>query len=67
MRVLHDTLVAAAVEQERRAVAVARVLDLTEKQRMVAAPVAANDPCDEIRERVLHERRVVDELEHRLR
>ena len=63
MRVAHDTLVPAAVKEQRRAFAVADVLDLPEEQRVVAAPVAPHNPGHELRERALDERRVADDLE----
>ena len=56
-RVAHEPLVAAAVEKERLALAVVRVLDLPEEERVVAAPVRADDARDEVRERALDERR----------
>ena len=65
---LAEPLVAAAVEQQRLlALRVAGVLDAAEEQRVVAAPVGAGDVRDEVRQRALDERRVVDDLEARLR
>src|SRR6185436_13638014 len=61
-----EALVAAAVEQQRRALARVRVLAPPEEQRVVAAPVGAHDLRAESRERALDERRVVDEVEARL-
>ena len=55
------------MEEERPPFAVARELDLAEEQRVVAAPVRAHDARDEVRERAFDERRLVDELERRLR
>ena len=51
------------MEEKRLALAVARVLDLPEEERVVSAPVRADDAGDEVRERTLDERRLVDELE----
>ena len=62
-----DPLVAAAVEEQRRSLAVADVLDLAEEERVVAAPVGAHDARDEMRERAFDERRVANDLEQRLR
>ena len=67
LRILDEPLVAPAVEEERPALAVARELDLAEEQRVVAAPVRAHDARDEVRERAFDERRLVNELERRLR
>ena len=65
-RVAHEPLVAPAVEEQRLAVPVARVLDLSEEERVVAAPVRADDASHEVRERSLDERRLAHELEARL-
>ena len=62
-RVADEPLVAAAVEEQRLALAVPRELDLPEEERVVAAPVRAHDARDEVRERAVDERRVVHELE----
>ena len=64
--ILDEPLVAAAVEEERPALSVARELDLPEEERVVAAPVGADDPRDEVRERALDERRLMHDLERRL-
>ena len=66
-RVAGDAPVAAAVEEQRSPFSVAHVLDPAEEERVVAAPVRADDACDEVRERSLDERRVVHELELGLR
>ena len=66
-RVVDDPLVLAAVEEERAALAVAGVLDLAEEQGVVAAPVRADDPRDEVREGAVDERRLTDGDEARLR
>ena len=66
-RILDQPLVAAAMEEERPALPVARELDLAEKQRVVAAPVRADDTSDEVGERAVDERRLVNDLERRLR
>ncbi len=62
----HELLVATAVEEQRSALAVACELDLTEEQRVIAAPVGAHDPCDQVSERARDERRLVHDLERRL-
>ena len=66
MRVAHDALVATAVKEQGRALAVADVLDLAEEERVVAAPVAPHHPGDELRERALDEGRLADDLEARI-
>ena len=66
-RLVDQPLVAAAVEEQRPALPVARELDLPEEQRMVAAPVRAHHARDEVRERPLDERRLVHDLERRVR
>ena len=65
-RVGDEPLVAAAVEEERRALAVARVLHLADEQRVVAAPVRAHDACHDVREGAVDERRVAYDDEARL-
>ena len=55
------------MEEQRLALAVARELDLAQEERVVAAPVRAHDARDQVCERALDERRVVHELEQRLR
>ena len=64
--VAEHALVAAAVEEQRLALAVAGVLDVAEEERVVAAPVRAHDARDEMRERALDERRVAHDDELRL-
>ena len=64
--VAEHPLVAAAVEEQRLALAVAGVLDVTEEERVVAAPVRPHDARDEMRQRPLDERRVAHEDELRL-
>ncbi len=54
------------MEEERAPLAVVRELDLPEEERVVAAPVRANDACDEVSERACDERGLVDDLERRL-
>ena len=66
-RVVDDPLVLAAVEEERPPLAVAGVLDLAEEERVVAAPVGADDARDEVREGAVDERRLTDGDEARLR
>src|SRR5207247_3802921 len=61
-----ETLVPAAVEEQRLAFSVAGELDLPEEERVVAAPVRADHPRDEVGERPLDKRRIVDQLEQRL-
>src|SRR3712207_7159614 len=55
-RVLDDTLVPPAVEEKRPTHPVVRVLDLSEEERVVAAPVRPDDARDEMRERPLDQR-----------
>ena len=54
------------MEQQRPTLAVPRELNLAEEQRVIAAPVRAHDPRDEVRERAFDERCLVNELERRL-
>src|SRR5215213_272155 len=61
-----ELLVAAAVEQQRRAGVLARVLDAGEEQRVVAAPVRALDARHEVGQRAVHKRCVLDDKETRL-
>ncbi len=61
--VAEHPLVAATVEEQRLTLAVARVLHVAEEERVVAAPVRANDARDEMRERALDERRVANDGE----
>src|SRR5262249_54853959 len=58
--------VAPAVEEQRRAGVLARVLDAAEEQRVIAAPVGALDPGDEMGQRAVDERRLAHDLEPRL-
>src|SRR4029453_5945401 len=62
-----ELLVAAAVEQQRRAGVLARVHDAAEEERVVPAPVPAPHARDEVRERALDERRVAHQGEARFR
>ncbi len=62
----HHPLVAAAVEEQRLSLAVARVLDVPEEERVVATPVRAHDTGDEMRQRALDERRLAHHGELRL-
>ena len=50
MRIASEPLVAPAVEEQRLTFAVARVLDVPQEQRVVAAPVRPNDARDEMGE-----------------
>src|SRR5215218_5659762 len=61
-----ELLVAAAVEQQRRALVLARVLHAAEEERVVPAPVRALHARDEVRQRTLHERRLAHQGEARL-
>src|SRR5688500_10167076 len=61
-----EPLVAAAVEQKRRAGVRTRILDAAEEERMVAAPVGALDARDEVGERAVDERGVAHQVEARL-
>src|SRR3954452_21636359 len=61
-----ELLVAATVEQQRRALVLACVLHAAEEQRVVAAPVRALDARHEVRQRALNERGVVHDREARL-
>ena len=54
------------MEEERRPLAVAHVLDVAEEEGVVAAPVRADDARHELGERVLDEGRLADDLEQRL-
>jgi hypothetical protein len=63
--VVQEVLVLAPVHEQRPPAGVARVLDLADEERVVAAPVGADDPGDEMRDRALDERRVVHDLEPR--
>src|SRR5215210_1537692 len=62
-----ELLVAPAVEEQRRARVLARVLHAAEEQRVVASPVGLLHARDEVREGAVHERRLLDDLEARLR
>src|SRR5688572_3020087 len=67
VRILDESLVAAAVEEQWPTFPVAGELDLAEEQRVIATPVRADDASDEMRERTLDERCLVHDLERRLR
>src|ERR687895_2430732 len=62
-----EPLVPAAVEEQRLARPLARVLHPAEEQRVVAAPVRALHSRDEYGEGALDERGVLHEVEARLR
>src|SRR5215208_8466326 len=61
-----ELLVAAAVEEQRRAGVLAGVLHAAEEQRVVAAPVRLLHTRDEVRERSVHKRGVLDDQEARV-
>src|SRR5829696_8645213 len=62
-----ELLVAPAVEEQWRARVLARVLHAAEEQRVVAAPVRLLHARNEVRERPVHERCLLDDREPRLR
>ena len=66
LRLADHPLVAAAVEEQRLSLAVARVLDVPEEERVVATPVRPHDAGDEVRQGALDERRLAHHEELRL-
>ena len=61
-----ELLVPAAMEEQRRSGVLARVLHAPEEQRVVAAPVGALDARDEVGERAVDQRRVLDDEKARV-